>query len=133
LPKSEAVVFLVLPLLTFLTQGPLCQYALDALESVINYAANAPDLQQQGRPSASLAAGNGPPAAAAAASGSGLGVDLHGLAAGCLLQLDVVELLQRVLESFGSPPRKKRQRLLPFLAESSNSAGHTQTGRMLVE
>lgn len=108
-------------------QGPLCQYALDALEAIINYAANAPDVQQQGGTSASLAAA-GPAAAAAAqlsASGPGAGVDVQGLAAGCLPQLDVVELLQRVLESFGSPPRKRRQRLLPFLADSNNSAGHT--------
>jgi hypothetical protein len=58
---------------------------------------------------------------------------MQGLAAGCLPQLDVVELLQRVLESFGSPPRKRRQRLLPFLTDSSSSAGHTQTDRMLGE
>jgi hypothetical protein len=99
-----------------LLQGPLCQYALDALEAIINYAANAPDPPQQ----------QGAPAAAA-----GTSVDLQALAACCLPQLDVVELLQRVLESFGAPPRRKRQRLLPFLAESSNSAGHTQTDRML--
>jgi hypothetical protein len=113
-------------------QGPLCQHALDALESIINYAANSPDLQQQQQQGAGASAGLGTAAAAAAASsGSGPGVDLQGLAACCLPQLYVVELLQRVLESFGSPPRKRRQRLLPFLADSSNSAGHTQTDQML--
>lgn len=104
-------------------QGPLCQHALDALEAIINYAANSRDVQQQQQQQQGTAA--------AASLGSGPGVDLQGLAACCLPQLDVVELLQRVLESFESPPRKRRQRLLPFLADSSNSAGHTQTDRML--
>lgn len=124
-------------------QGPLCQLALDALEDIINYAANCPDLQQQGSPSAAPASAAGtasvsnsasqaPGQAATAAAAAGPGVDLQGLAACCLPQLDTVELLQRVLESFGQPPRKKRQRLLPFLADSgSNSAGHTQGERML--
>jgi hypothetical protein len=85
------------------------------LDSVINFAASSPELQhyqQQQRHSDNTSA------AAAAAAPAGGGVDLQGLAACLLPQLDVVELLQQVLDSFGLPPRKRKPRTLPFLGES---------------
>jgi len=122
-------------------QGPLCQYALDALDSIMDYAATAQEVlefQQQQKLSITsssssaeaLPPGLAPqPAGAAAdstlgnatavggASAATAGVDLQGLAACLLPQLDVVDLLQRVLDSSGIRPRRKKYRLLPFLAE----------------
>lgn len=126
---------MVLPCLAAL-QGPLCQYALDALESIINFAANCPELQETGGRAAGLGVSSSnsvAPQGSAAQPGGAGGVDLQGLAACLLPQLDVVELLQRVLDSCGSPPRKKRQRLLPFLADANNIASHTQADRMMLD
>jgi len=73
------------------------------------------------------------PAAQGVGATAGPGVDLHGLAACLLPQLDVVELLQHVLGSFGGPPRRKKHRLLPFLADSHNSSSGHQADRILDE
>jgi hypothetical protein len=123
-----------------LVQSSLCRYALDALDSIMTFAASCPDLQQQqqqpggpGGSSSSLAALSSS-AAQPLGGAAGPEVDLHSLAACLLPQLDCVELLQHVLESFGTPPlpRKKKQRLLPFLVESGGSStGHTHTGRIV--
>lgn len=122
----------VTPATVLYLQGPLCQYALDALESIINFAANSAELQQRGGPAVGLA-GLSSPATQGAGAPARPSVDLHGLAACLLPQLDVVELLQRVLESFGGPPRRKKQRLLPFLADSHNSSSGHQVDRILDE
>jgi hypothetical protein len=126
-------------------QGPLCQYALDALDAVIHFAANSQEMQsyqkqhglQSSNPlsssiaaaaaagtgmsplSAGTAVGSSGPAAAAA----GPGVDVKGLAACLLPQLDVVELLQRVLDSCASPAKRRKFKLLPFLGDAV-AAGH---------
>lgn len=131
-----------------LLQGPLCQYALEVLDAIIQYASSSDELQQyqqqqqqqqvvgasssstQGFSSAS------PLAAGTAAAGSGSpgqqGVDLQGLAACLLPQLDVVELLQRVLSSFPVSKKRRKYRLLPFLGESA-VGGHEQTKGMAEE
>jgi hypothetical protein len=121
-------------------QGPLCQYALDALDAVIHFSANSQELQsyqqqqQQGTPGGSLtaaAAGGMSPLSAgavaasggltqaAAAAAAGPGVDLQGLAACLLPQLDVVELLQRVLDSCAVPAKRRKFKLLPFLSDAA--------------
>jgi hypothetical protein len=135
--------------LPFILQGPLCQYALDALDAVIHFAANSQEMQsyqqqhglQGSTPlsssmaAAAAAAGGGMSplaagtavgssgSAAAAAAAAGQGVDLQGLAACLLPQLDVVELLQRVLDSCASPAKRRKFRLLPFLSDAV-AAGH---------
>lgn len=119
-------------------QGPLCQHALDALDAIIHFSANSAELQahQQhhgvapGALSSSMAAadsltpglaplsaGTGV-ASSAATAAAGQGVDLQGLAACLLPQLDVVELLQRVLDSCAVPAKRRRYKLLPFLGDS---------------
>jgi hypothetical protein len=127
-------------------QGPLCQYALDALDAVIHFAANSQELQsyqqQQGLPGStpfsssltSAAAGGGmSPLSAGTIAASGgqssssaaasQGVDLQGLAACLLPQLDVVDLLQRVLDSCAVPAKRRKFKLLPFLSDTA-VAGH---------
>jgi hypothetical protein len=69
--------------------------------------------------SAGTKVGSSGPAAAAA----GPGVDVQGLAACLLPQLDVVELLQRVLDSCAAPAKRRKFKLLPFLSDAV-AAGH---------
>eukprot|EP00882_Tetradesmus_deserticola_P018392 GHRQ01019757.1.p3 GENE.GHRQ01019757.1~~GHRQ01019757.1.p3 ORF type:complete len:125 (+),score=48.35 GHRQ01019757.1:559-933(+) len=118
-------------------QGPLCQYALDALDAVIHFAANSQELQslqQQHGPAGSNHCSSGLAATAAAgtAAGSngtstaaGQGVDLQGLAACLLPQLDTVELLQRVLDTCPSPAKRRKFKLLPFLSDVVVAGQHT--------
>eukprot|EP00775_Hariotina_reticulata_P013221 gene13221-13351_t len=54
----------------------------------------------------------------------------QGLAACLLPQLDVVDLLQRVLDSNGIRPRRKKYRLLPFLAEPAMADIHQAVDRL---
>jgi hypothetical protein len=123
-------------------QGPLCQQALAALDAIITFAAASPEVQQLQAQHAALGASAGssssssmhgaqqpptPVAAAAVAAGAGGAaaatscVDLQGLAACLLPQLDTVELLHRVLHSLGPPqqPRKRRPHVLPFLGDAA--------------
>ena len=113
-------------------QGPLCQYALDNLDAIMQFAASSHELQQyqqqqqQNLGSSSnfpggLSSSSTPLAAGAAAvsvtpaAAQQQGVDLKGLAACLLPQLDVVQLLQRVLGSCAGPPKWRKYRLLPFI------------------
>lgn len=100
---------------------------MEALEAIIKFAANSNEVQhcqqQQGAALGREAAGQ----AEAATT-----VDLQDLAACLLPQLDVVELLQHVLNSFGpSSPQQQdsalsKPRTLPFLGYSSSHGAAPQ-------
>eukprot|EP00878_Enallax_costatus_P017644 GHUV01018538.1.p1 GENE.GHUV01018538.1~~GHUV01018538.1.p1 ORF type:complete len:869 (+),score=314.27 GHUV01018538.1:690-3296(+) len=130
-----------------LSQGPLWQYALDTLDAIMQFAASSQELQQYQQQQNLGGSGNFPgglsssstPLSAGAAATSATpaaaqqqGVDLKGLAACLLPQLDVVQLLQRVLSSCTGPPKRRKYRLLPFIGETA-AASQQQVDRVKEE
>lgn len=86
-------------------QGPLCPQALDALDAIITFATKSAEVQQY---------------KAVAQRGSNAGADSGILDQSSLLmlvlpQLDLVEMMQRILGGCGIPVRRRKYKLLPFI------------------